>query len=223
MGKPSKIKSPFKDTGTRFSYPNGDRKLYDRDKKPDGLDSDIWNLVLYFGQLAETYGYPAPARPVMYTELYHRIMEDKDFSGILVSGLDKPGSGVLFTGKCSICGIDCTLLGFTSIDSFIAYILTSMIELYWTTNNDYDYNYSINDFCSITIFNYLKDYVVDSLKRRILISTGIRTVEEDRPVKPSKKTVEEKEIASIKLRKHGQYTEEELKEKFRDFKDQHNV
>jgi hypothetical protein len=223
MGKPSKIKSPFKDTGTRFSYPNGDRKLYERDKKPDGLDSDVWDLVLYFGQLAETYGYPDPARPVLYTELYHRIMQDKDFSGILASGLDKPGMSVLPTGTTLTCGIDCTLLGYTSVDNFIVYILLTMIELYWTTNNNYDYDYSINDFCSITTFNYLKDYVIDTIKRNILISTGIRIVEEDRPVKSSRKTVEEKEIASIKLRKHGQYTEEELKEKFRDFRDQHNV
>jgi len=43
MGKPSKLKQQVAEN--RYSHGNGVRKLYDRDKKPDGLDEDVWSLA----------------------------------------------------------------------------------------------------------------------------------------------------------------------------------
>lgn len=72
MGKPSKLRQP-QQTENRWLNPDGTRKLYDRDKCPDGLDQDIWDLALYFEQVAESNGKPVIGRPILYTELSHRL------------------------------------------------------------------------------------------------------------------------------------------------------
>lgn len=80
MGKPSRLREQAlledqKARETRYTYADGTRKLYDRDKMPDGLDEDIWDLTLYFEQVAECYGQSVAGRPIVYTELSHRIRE----------------------------------------------------------------------------------------------------------------------------------------------------
>lgn len=225
MGKESKLRNPKPDerTGSRFSYSNGDRKLYDRDKRPEGTDEDVWNLALYFENMAEKYGYQSPGRPIIYTELYHRIVTDEDFSGILGSGLDKPASDVLPTlsAKCNPTGtydIDPLVLGYTSIEDLSIYILFTMIEDYWNTDDNYDYDHSINNFCDSTIFFYIKNNIVDKLKRRILLSTGVRVVQEDTDLQPSRRTEEEKEVAAILL---GTREPGESLGKLKKFKEEH--
>lgn len=76
MGKPSRLKARQEEVskyGTRYAQPDGSRKLYDRDKAPDGTDTDVWHLVLLFEQLAEASKVSAEPRPIAYTELFHRI------------------------------------------------------------------------------------------------------------------------------------------------------
>lgn len=208
MGKESKLRRGVvstQDGGTRYEYTNGQKKLYDKDKMPDGLDSDIWSLVLYFEQLAEENGYKTPGRPVVYTELYHRVSKDKDFSGILPESLDKPVPDSVYSRSRGTCGIYS--------------ILEDMITHYWDTmytNTGNDSKQCINDFCSTTVFNYIKQFIIDSNNRRELLTTGIRKPQVDREIRPSRRTEEEKEVAAIKTRK---YSEEELTGKMRDFKE----
>jgi len=58
---------------TRYEYSNGSRKLYDRRKPPDGCDTTIWHLALFFEDTAESYGESTVGLPILYTELSHRI------------------------------------------------------------------------------------------------------------------------------------------------------
>ena len=57
---------------SRLGKRNNTSLIYDRDKMPDGLDTEIWHLTLVFEQLAEYYGHSV-ARPIVYTELSNRI------------------------------------------------------------------------------------------------------------------------------------------------------
>jgi hypothetical protein len=205
MGKQSKLR-PASDAsgamgmrnhvnGSRYSYGNGDRKLYDRDKKPEGLDDDIWSLTLYFDQVAEENGCSTPGRHIVYTELYHRVSKDPDLSPVLDVSSN--------SAYCGIAGVG------------ILEVLEQMILLYWTdiavVNDSY-----INKFCSTEIFTYLKNTVVEDKKRQLLLADGIRKSQVEREIRPSRKTEEEKEIAVIK---HKKYSEEELADKFRRFRE----
>lgn len=59
MGKPSTLRKT--------------NSFYDRDKMPEGYDPAIWHLTLLFEQCAEKYGQDIIGRPIVYTELDHRI------------------------------------------------------------------------------------------------------------------------------------------------------
>lgn len=80
MGVKSKLRKE-EPAETRYTDVNGNRKLYDRDKAPDGTDFDVWHLAIYFEQEAETDRYPVAGRPILYTELNYRINE----SGVRIS------------------------------------------------------------------------------------------------------------------------------------------
>ncbi|SRR5258708_28568155 len=194
MGKPSKLKQQVADN--RYSHGNGDRKLYDRDRKPDGLDEDVWSLALYFEQLGEEHGCSTPGRHIVYTELYHRVSKDPDLSALLDVSSNSAYSG--------IAGID------------ILNVLEDMILMYWEDIAAINGGSYINDFCSIEKFSYIKKYVADTKERQLLLSNGIRTPLVEREIKPSRKTDVEREVAIIKNRK---YTEQELADKFRRFRE----
>ena len=75
--KVSRFSEESKDT----SFGSGNVKsptVVDRDRCPRGWDEDIWHLVLLFGQKAERdQVYLRAGRPVIYSELDHRISESK--------------------------------------------------------------------------------------------------------------------------------------------------
>jgi hypothetical protein len=74
LGKPSRIRPPEPaQFHSRYQEADGFRKLYDRDKMPDGCDPDVWHLTLYFEQKAEESGVTTAARPIIYVELSNRI------------------------------------------------------------------------------------------------------------------------------------------------------
>ena len=74
MSVKSKLRKPH-DEETRYVDKNGNRKLYDRDKAPDGTDFDVWHLALLFEQKAHEDRAPVAGRPILYTELNYRINE----------------------------------------------------------------------------------------------------------------------------------------------------
>lgn len=87
MGKESKLRSSYKPGETRQSYANGDRKFYDRDACPAGMDEYVWQLTLYFEQKLEAFGIQGDAkRPIVYTEIYHKISSDPDLTKLLDPG-----------------------------------------------------------------------------------------------------------------------------------------
>jgi hypothetical protein len=84
VGKESKLKNSYKAGETRQSYSNGDRKLYDRDACPAGTDEYIWQLALYFEQKMEEFGVTGDSkRPIVYTEIYHKVSSDSDLTNLL--------------------------------------------------------------------------------------------------------------------------------------------
>lgn len=209
MGKESKLRN--RKPESRYNHANGDRKLYDRDAMPDGLDSDIWNFTLYFEQLAEDDGYKIPGRPIVYTELYSRVSKDPDLCLLLRSD-DVQYTHARTTGICGIIPDETTVTG---IQTLILNIIAGMILNYWNINNGFDYGHNINDFCSVVVFDYLKKYVTDSIKRDNLRKTGIRVPLTDKGVKPSRKTEEQKQTYEILNRPR---TEEESKGKIEHWK-----
>lgn len=83
MGKPSRIRQAEPaEFHSRYQEADGFRKLYDRDKVPDGCDADVWHLALYFEQKAEEAGITVAGRPILYVELANRIRRSniKSFS-----------------------------------------------------------------------------------------------------------------------------------------------
>jgi hypothetical protein len=74
MSRASKLRQPdVQEFHSRYQEVDGSRKLYDRDKMPDGLDPDVWHLALYFEQVGESNGVSVTGRPILYVELGHRI------------------------------------------------------------------------------------------------------------------------------------------------------
>jgi hypothetical protein len=169
---------------------------------PEGLDSDIWSMVLLFEQYAEQNGFSTVGRPIMYTELYHRVAADKELSQLLRSTDTSIYTGARYVG---IDGIDVSPL----------VVLEDMIHLYWTTSNNFDYNHSINNFCSIEVFNWIKDYVVATTKRELLHSTGERILLKEKQKLPSRRTDDEKVVFEII---NSPRTEEESMDKIEHWK-----
>lgn len=205
MGRESRLKNAKPES--RYEYRNGQRKIFNRDSMPQGLDSDVWDLVLYFEQLAEENQVATPGRPVMYSELYYRISKDPELSQLLPSDTS----------------LTARTRGTTDIDSTDDTLdtLRRMIDMYWDSyyyNDSNNQQQPINDFISVVVFNYLKKYVVDTKKRNNLITTGIRKPQPEREKKPSRKTEEEKETYRIVTKT---YTEDEIKEKFARWKKEH--
>jgi hypothetical protein len=89
VGRESKLRGLKDDvpTETRWSYSDGTRKLYDRDKMPEGLDPDIWDCALYFEQVAESNRISVEGRPILYTELAHRV-RTCGITGMFVKWID---------------------------------------------------------------------------------------------------------------------------------------
>lgn len=202
MGKESKLRNAK--TESKYTYKNGDRKLYDRDAVPDGLDSDIWSLAIFFEDKAEKYGCLTPGRPIVYTELYNRISKDSDLVKLLRSG-DVQYAGARDTGG-STGGME---------DTTIISIIEEMIHFFFDSGiYDYD-NHTLNDFVARINFDYIKRYVIDGRKFKIIKETSVFTEQEERQVKPSRKTEEEKEAYRIK---NAPRTEELTKEKIEHWK-----
>jgi hypothetical protein len=210
MGKESRLRNQR--SVSKYEYSNGDRKLYDRDAMPEGLDSDIWSLALYFEHHAEVNGFSTPGRPIIYTELYYRIAADSDLCELLRKD---PSLTTYVRDTNGICDIDPTMIGYSNYDGLIVGIVSMMITDYWNHDNNYDYNHSINDFCAITVFTYLKDYIVSSIKRKLLINTGIRVSAEEGEIKPSRRTEQDKELFDII---NKPLTEEEIRDRFASWK-----
>ena len=197
MGKESRIKSQkTTDGSTRYQYSNGDRKLYDRDAPPQGADELVWHLALYFEQRAEKYGWVVQARPILYTELYHRVSNDADLSVLLSVG-----------SNYAYCGIP------------VVEVIEAMIDNYYS-NYSSNSSPSINDFCNKVTFDYYKDYVTEIIQRNNLITTGTRNAQVERPVQPPRRTEEESEEAKIKFGRRD-LTDEDYKRKFSQWREEH--
>lgn len=145
MGKLSKLKSS---NGNRYEYPNGDRKVYDRTKGPDGVNEDIWQLAGYFKDKADKNRWPlAQGVPIIYSVLYERIQKDK----ILATALDNlPGRVV-----ASSSGIQGTC------EVLSTHILIDMIDYYYDNYNS-DKEPSIDNFCSIEVFSNIRAAIISS-------------------------------------------------------------
>lgn len=198
MGRESKLRNNSKPE-SKYAHSNGDRKLYDRDAMPEGLDSDIWDLTLHFEQRAENYGVLTPGRPIVYTELYNRISKDPDLSKLLRSG------GVQYAGAHTD----------GSTDDTIVSILKEMIDIFFDCGM-YDYDkHMINTFTARINFDYIKRDVIDSRKIKILKETTELVSQQDREIKPSRRSEEQKVTYKIM---NAPRTEDETKEKIEHWK-----
>src|SRR5579862_7490782 len=126
MGKESRLRNPKPQS--RYEYTNGDKKFYDRDAPQSGTDSDVWDLTLYFEQQVEANGFKSPGRPVVYTELYHRISKDENLAQLLRSE------------DTSLTAPARSTDGIYGTDDKIVAILKSMMDLYFNLGA-YEYNY----------------------------------------------------------------------------------
>jgi hypothetical protein len=198
VGKESRLRNPK--PVSRTEYANGDRKLYDRDAMPSGTDSDIWDLALYFEQAQEKEGLDTDGRPIIYTELYHRVSKDPDLTQLLRTDTSLTARPRVTDG---IYGTD---------DKIVAFI-KSMIDTYFLLNTS-DY-INVHEFTSKSKFEYIKKYLEETYKREQLITTGIRIRQQDTEVKPSRRSEEEKETFQIM---HRPRSEEESRSRIASWK-----
>lgn len=174
MGKPSKLRQVKEVTESRYSDVNGKRKLYDRDKPPEGVDVDIWHLALLFDQKAEELLVTSAGRPIIYTELSHRIIQS----------------------------------GLQAHDDWID-LAERMITEYW---DKWGGNaYPLNEFCGPEIFDYYRQWVLDTLEREDLLIHAVKKSQR-RVRSPARNDTTDIRILSKK------YEEDELLEKIKNFK-----
>jgi hypothetical protein len=148
MGVESKLKG-WDEGGTSGQSGN---KPYDRDKVPGGYDPAFWDLALKFEDRAEE---------VMADELTYSHGRDR----FIV-----PGRIIIYSEIKARAGkMKLTDLG----------ILAEMIDRFW----DYEYakcdsSYKLTEFCGITMFQYLHDWVMNQrdLER---LKTAPRIKQED--------------------------------------------
>jgi 1,4-alpha-glucan branching enzyme len=100
-------------------------------------------------------------------------------------------------------------------DTTIISIIESMIDFFFDSGI-YDYDrHTLNNFVARINFDYIRDYVIDGLKLEIIKKTSVFTAQEEREVKPSRRTEEEKEAYRIK---NAPRTEEITREKIEHWK-----
>ena len=201
MGVESKLKT--RETSTRYTYSNGDRKFYDKNACPDGCDSDVWDLTLRFRQGAERHGWTVEDRPIVYTELYDRIFSDKDLTTLLRPGtIGTTGNG----GRGGTTTVN-------NDDSLI--ILEEMIDYYY---HNYSSNRkpSVNDFCSIETFMMLKTIIMNKRKLHVLYSTAVKVVSQVPEAAASRRT--DTGNLYVTVRNRDPLPEDVLAAKFDDFR-----
>lgn len=196
MGKESKLRHKYQPGENRQQYPNGDRKLYDRNACPSGCDEEVWHLALYFSELAELNEWPVEGMPVVYTELYHRVARDPDLTSI-VSPAILGGAGRSTTHTTG------------------TEVVEEMIEYYY--NNYYSNKQpSINDFCNYNNFSSIKKTILKKHYIDYISTTGTRKLVKEYPIIANRRTEEEQEVLNITLRN---YTQGELNEKLKKFRE----
>lgn len=188
MPKESKLRKRDQDWEPRGTG----RDLYDPDTMPQGCDPDIWHLSLYFRQRYEEYCEVVenpPGMPVIYGNI-KRVLTNL------------PPPDIRTRARTGGITVNWVIVVERTIDYFFNYY-------------DYDYNNVLTTFTSITTFEYNLTTTIEILEREKLINTGSRVVQPEREVKPSKRTEEERERIRIINKK---YTEQELEDKMREFK-----
>lgn len=76
MGKESSLRKSSVE-GNRREHANGDRKLFDKDAPPTGVNEEVWDLGILFEKELVAFGITGSARlPILYTMIYHAIHEN---------------------------------------------------------------------------------------------------------------------------------------------------
>lgn len=201
MGKESRIKQLQQGekkeyisngNGKRKEWTSGERTFFEPDTPPEGVNTDIWHLAMYFIDKAHEMGEESSAGPPIVYSFLKKALTNLSAPAILACA--------------RVNGIDTT----RGNDTWIAIVEGAIDEYY-----HYDNDSSINKLTTPSVFKYYVQRSIDTLERELLLRTGKQVVQPDRDIKPSRRTEEEKLISRIRAK---QYTEEELIEKMRDFK-----
>lgn len=88
-------------------------------------------------------------------------------------------------------------------------ILEQMIRKFW---DDYTGDFPLDSFCDVEYFNWVHQWILDTRKREKLRKTGVLVSQETPEKKPARQSAEDLEIL------YKRYTEEELRDKMREFK-----
>lgn len=190
MGKGSSLRVNQSEPEHLNGKGNG-RKLVELDEMPEGCDSDIWHLTLYFVQKCEEFGVYASktnGRPVVYE--------------ILKNCLTRANPSAI-RARARHCGIQVHWVRVVevAIDSFFS--------------NGFSSYYVIDEFTDVINFDNYVDDAIAILERTKLIEEGTKVPQSDRPVLPSKRTTEQQQLHDIVTKK---YTEEELRQRMKDFR-----
>lgn len=198
MGKGSKLRQGAEEkeyisngNGRRKEWDTG-REFFDPDAPPPGVNTDIWNLALYYRDKVLPGGEDLSGKvPIVYT--------------ILQKALTNLGpSDILARARTT--GIQVT----NGTKTWVT-IVEKAIDEYYSG----EFTTDINNFGGTFKFEYYVQRSLDTTARELLVSTGKLVPQPDREPKPSRRTKEQQENYEIRKR---QYTEEELQEKMRDFR-----
>jgi len=189
MGVESKLRSrPGRVTATPRSYDNGDKRMYVKDACPQGCDEYIWHIALYYRDTSSSFGTEDSRLPILYTEIYERVLTDPLLSAILDRSYSDSRAHVRDTA-----GIG---------DTSLVTVLEDMIDYYF--NSYYSYKQpSINDFCSSTVFEECKAKVLQKYQNNFMKTHGIKVTQVLPHAKPTKRSPAQDEVARIKFRHPG--------------------
>lgn len=195
MGKVSKLRQQHeeKPAQSRWQDENGFRKMFDLDKMPDGCDPDVWHLTMLYRQQCSEHNVNSEDGPIVYTILADRIINS--------------GTRTL-TPRARACITDTTGRPCDWVD-----IAEKMILFFFSSGYFLDSGHSIRRFCDTETYQWLQQWVLDTMERELLRRTAAKIPEERKEAKPRRDADIAREI--IMNRK---YTEDELSQKMRDFK-----
>lgn len=221
MGKESSLRKSSVE-GNRREHTNGDRKLFDPDAAPAGVNEDIWDLAKVFEKGALVLGITlSDGLPVIYELLYRKISET--FPGNPLT--NPPGCAIHryhSTGSTPVLVVRSNK-DYRVVDNYndivvdeVVLLTTDIIDYYY--NNYYsDIPPNINNFCSNFSNNY--SIVIRNNYYTYLKTSGIWVPETDRSVQPDRHPRKVQETLDILVRRV--YSEEEMEKRRQKWKEDH--
>lgn len=191
MGKESKLRKPaeeqeyFSETNGRRQKFNAGRTTYDPERCPDGCNTDVWHLALYFRDIAASCGIVVTYGPTVAYGFLQKALTKLQPSAILA--------------RARTTGIQVQWVA----------IVEKAIEEYF----EYDSDIDVSSF-SYKLEFYIQR-AIDTISHEELVKTAKRVPQQDTELQPSKRTAEQQARHEILNREYTEQERLEKMKDFR--------